>query len=210
MRQWLRGGKWLAQVGGGTIAFPIAVLLHELGHFAAYTAFGFPDVVLRFASVGWKGSGKFISLIRAGDVEGATAIAQPWQVAVGAAVGPIVTCLTVIACVLAVRRLGPLSLILGVGLVAPLRWLVAIPLLAQKLRGERRNSNVDEGWIAEVTGIPESLLVVLGLACLLLGYWFLVTAIPRDQRVRTVVPTLVGVALGGPLWVLWLGPLLLP
>ena len=52
--------------------------------------------------------------------------------------------------------------------------------------------------------------VLPGLTCLVLGYWFLVTAIPRGRRVRTVVPTLVGVALGGPLWVLWLGPLLLP
>ena len=90
----------------------------------------------------------------------------------------IVTYLTIIACVLAVRRFGPgpLSLVLGVGLVTPLRWLGAI-----------------------------------GLTCLLLGYWFLVTAIPRGRRMRVVVPTLVGsVAVGGPLWVLWLGPLLLP
>ena len=71
---------------------------------------------------------------------------------------------------------GPLSLVLGVGLVAPVRWLGLI-----------------------------------GLTCLLLGYWFLVTAIPRGRRVRAVVPTLVGsVAVGGPLWVLWLGPLILP
>ncbi len=32
----LRSGKWLAGVAGGAIAFPIAVLLHELGHFGAY------------------------------------------------------------------------------------------------------------------------------------------------------------------------------
>ena len=37
------------------------------------------------------------------------------------------------------------------------------------------------------------------------------TAIPRGRRMRVVVPTLVGsVAVGGPLWVLWLGPLILP
>ena len=65
--------------------------------------------------------------------------------------------------------------------------------------------------MAALTGTPESLLLLLGLSCLLLGYWFLVTAIPRGRRVRVVVPTLVGaVAVGGPLWVLWLGPLILP
>ena len=145
-------------------------------------------------------------------MEAAAALVQPWQVAVSIAAGAVVTYLTVIACVLAVRRFGPgpLSLVLGIGLVSPARWLGAIPLLALKLSGRRFTSHTDEGWLAVLTGIPESLLFLLGLACLLLGYWFLVTAVPRDQRVRVVAPTLLGVVLGGLLWVLWLGPLLLP
>lgn len=59
------------------------------------------------------------------------------------------------------------------------------------------------------TGIPESLLLILGLACLVLGYWFLVRAIPRGRKVRTLAPTLAGVVLGGVVWAQWLGPLLL-
>ena len=47
---WLRSGRWLAGVAGGAIAFPVAVLVHELGHFGAFVAFGFPDPVLRFSS----------------------------------------------------------------------------------------------------------------------------------------------------------------
>ena len=66
---------------------------------------------------------------------------------------------------------------------------------------------MDETKLAERTGIPEFPLLLLGAACLVLGYWFLVTAIPRGQRVRAIVPTLVGaLAVGGPLWVLWPGP----
>ena len=212
--EWLRSGRWLPGVAGGAIAFPIAVLVHELAHFGAFAAFGFPDPVLRFSSTSWSGSGEFARHIRAGDVEAAAALVQPWQVAVGVAAGVIVTYLTLIACVLAVRRFGPgpLSLVLGVGLVTPLRWLGAIPILASKLRGTLQvPSNTDEGWLAALTGIPESLLLLLGLTCLLLGYWFLVTALPRGRRMRVVFPTLVGsVAVGGPLWVLWLGPLILP
>ena len=210
----LRSGRRLASAAGGAIAFPIAVLVHELAHFTAFAAFGFPDPVLRFSSTSWSGSGEFARHIRAGDVEAAAALVQPWQVAVGVAAGVIVTYLTLIACVLAVRRFGPgpLSLVLGVGLVTPLRWLGAIPILASKLRGTLQvPSNTDEGWLAALTGIPESLLLLLGLTCLLLGYWFLVTALPRGRRMRVVFPTLVGsVAVGGPLWVLWLGPLILP
>ena len=134
-------------MAGGAIAFPMAVLAHELGHFAAFAAFGFPDPVLRYASTSWSGSGEFGRLMRAGDVEAAAALVQPWQVAVGVAAGVIVSYLTVIACVLARPPFRP----------------------------------------------------------------GLVTAVPRGRRVRAVVPTLVGsAAVGGPLWVLWLGPLILP
>ena len=199
-------------MAGGAISFPIAVLLHELGHFAGYSVFGFPDPVLRFSSAGWADE-QFDALIAAGDVEAAAAIAEPWQVAVAGAAGPIVSYLTVIACVLVVRRFGPgpLALFLGVGLVSPLRWLPAIPLLAIKLVGVQWTTGMDEAKLAERTGIPEFPLLILGAACLVLGYWFLVTAIPRGQRMRTVVPTLVGALIvGGPLWVLWLGPQVLP
>ena len=131
--RWFRDGSWWAAVAGGAIAFPIAVLLHELGHFLGYTVFGFPDPVLRFGSAGWADEAHE-ALLEAGDLEAAAAIAQPWQEAVAGALGPIVSYLTLIACVLAVRRFGPgpLSLVLGVGLVTPLRWLPAIPLLARR------------------------------------------------------------------------------
>jgi len=48
--RWFRDGSWWAAVAGGAIAFPIAVLLHELGHFLGYTVFGFPDPVLHYGS----------------------------------------------------------------------------------------------------------------------------------------------------------------
>ena len=70
---------------------------------------------------------------------------------------------------------------------------------------------MDEARLAQRTGIPENLLLLLGAASLVLGYWLLVTAFPRGKRARVIVPTLLGaLAVGGPLWVLWLGPLLLP
>ena len=122
-RQWLREGKWLAGLVGGMIAAPVGIVLHELGHFAVSVAGGFPDTVLRYASVSWTGSSEFRALWRAGDVEAAAAIAEPWQVALSAAAGPIVSYLTAIGFVLWVRRCGPgpLSLVLGSGFVAPLQ-----------------------------------------------------------------------------------------
>lgn len=212
IREWLRSGKWLAGLAGGMIAAPIGIVLHELGHYAVNVACGFPDTVLRYASVSWTGSSEFRRLWREGDVEAAAAIAEPWQVALSSAAGPMISYLTAIAFVLWVRRHGPgpLSLVLGSGFVAPLQGLAAIPVIAIDLFGGGFTGNQDEANFAAITGIPASLAVLPGFACLLLGYWFLVTAFPRGQRLRVVVPPLVGVALGIALWGSVLGPLVLP
>ncbi len=94
--------------------------------------------------------------------------------------------------------------------MTPFRWTWPLPILFLMLRGARVSWGPDEMIVSALTGIPQSLFILLALASLVLGYWFTVTAMPRGQRVGTVVPTLVGAVLGGVLWVLWLGPLLLP
>ncbi len=104
--KWLRDGSWWAAVAGGAISFPIAVLLHELGHFMGYTAFGFPDPVLHYGSAGWADE-EHIALLKAGDLEAAAAIAKPWQEAVAGALGITVSYVLLIGCVL---WLGPLLL----------------------------------------------------------------------------------------------------
>lgn len=210
--KWWRNGRWWGRVGGGALAFPVAVLLHELGHFGAYAACGLPDPVLRYSSANWSGSEEFTRLFRAGDLEAANAIAEQWQMAVGAAGGPIVSYLTIIACVLAVRRFGPgaLSLVLGIGLVTPFRWTWPFPILYLRLRGTEVTWGPDEVVVGVLTGVPQFLFILLGLASFVFGYWFIVTAVPRGRRVRTIVPTLVGAVLGGVVWVSWVGPWVLP
>ena len=142
----------------------------------------------------------------------AAALAEPWKVAVAVAAGPTVSYLTAIVCVLAVRRFGPgpLSLVLGLGLSAPGQGLGAFLVLAINLFGGGFIGNQDEVWVASIVGIPSSLAVLPGAACLLLAPWFLVTAIPRGQRVQVVVPVAGGMVLGLCVWFLWLGPLVLP
>lgn len=212
MRRWLRSHGRLAALVGGAIALPLSIVLHELGHFGVYAGFGFPDPVLRSTSASWAGSAEFKMLFRAGDVEAASAIAEPWRIAVGSAAGPAISYLTAIACVLAVRRFGPgpFSLVLGLGLAAPLQGVAAFPVLAINIFGQGFTGNQDEVWVAWLTGIPSSLAVLPGLACLLLGHWLLVKAIPRDRRLQVLAPTIAGMILGGCLWIFWLGPLVLP
>ncbi len=212
MRKWLRTDGWLAGGVGGLVAVPLAIVLHELGHFGAYVAFGFPDPVLRYASVSWAGSGEWATLFHAGDMAATTALAEPWKMAVAVAAGPAVSYLTAIVCVLAVRRSGPgpLSLVLALGLSAPGQGLGALMVLYINLFGGGFIGNQDEAWVASIAGISSSLVVLPGVACVVLAPWFLVTAIPRGRRVRVVVPVAGGMALGLFGWLGWLGPLLLP
>ena len=212
MLKWLRTDGWLAGAVGGAVAAPLAIVVHELGHFGAYVAFGFSDPVLRFSSASWAGSREFATLFRAGDMAAAAALAAPWKVAVASAAGPLMSYLTAIVCVLAVRRFGPgpLSFLLGLGLSAPGHGVGPLLVLGINLFGGGFTGSQDEAWVASIAGIPSSLAVLPGVACLLLAPWFLVTAIPRGRRVRVVVPVAGGIALGLCIWILWLGPLLLP
>lgn len=206
----VRINRFLAAVTGGAIAFPVGALLHELGHFVAFRMLGFSDAVLRYSSVSVPSLGGFRRLMREGNLEAALEIAQPWQVTVGTSAGLFVSYLTVLFCVLAVRRFGPNPLVLGIGLISPIRFLVAIPYFALALVGRQVVPGTDEAIVALTTGIPLSLLYLPGLACLGFGYWFLFRAIPSGQRLQTVIPTSLGLVLGGLLWAFLLGPLLLP
>ena len=212
MQKPMQTDGWLAAVVGGAVALPLSIVLHELGHFGAYAAFGFPDPTLHFSSAGWTGSSEFRVLWWTGQFEEAAAIAEPWRVAVGAAVGPAVSYLTAIGCLLAVRRLGPgpLHFVLGLGLSAPVHGLGALNVFVINTFGGGFTGNQDDGNVGLVAEISPSLTTIPGMLCVLLVPWFLITAIPRGQRVRVVVPVVGGMALGGSLWIYWLGPLLLP
>lgn len=204
---------WLLAFGRAVVAalaFPVAVLLHELGHFAAYLVFGFSGVVLSFASVGWQGRHEFWRLVEAGDLAGAAAFAEPWQVAIGVAAGPVMTYITLVACILVARRYRAPALVLAIGLITPLRWLPAGVILVHRLLGRTMfGSGTDEGRLA-LLGFPEPLLLLLGLVGLIGGWTLLVRAVPRGSRTRRLAPVLAGIVAGGFAWARWLGPLLLP
>lgn len=95
--------------------------------------------------------------------------------------------------------------------MTPFHWTWSIPVLALRLRGARVEWGPDEIIVAAIMGIPQFLVILIALASAVLSYWLVVTSIPRGQRTRTIVPTLVGAAVvGGPVWVMWVGPMLLP
>ena len=192
----------------GALSFPLAVLLHELGHYLLYIAYDFRDPVLHYGSAGYANSEAFWRHLRAGDVAAAAAIVPPWQAGVATAAGLVSTYLTVAACVLLARR-RPHPLIVGLGFVAPLRFLPSVIELVLALLGRNPRTGSDEEHVAAAWGIPEMPLHLLGVACLVAGWYLLFRAVPRSRR-RRVLPLIAGIIVGGVLYINLVGPWLLP
>ncbi|TPW09610.1 MAG: hypothetical protein FD129_2146, partial [bacterium] len=65
-------------------SFPVAVLSHEIAHFAVYRYFGFPEPKLHFGSASFAVGDEFWRRMDAGDIVGATQLVPPWQAGVAA------------------------------------------------------------------------------------------------------------------------------
>jgi len=99
--------------------------------------------------------------------------------------------------------------IAGLGLAASLRFLMALPALLVTLRGQPLTGNTDELNFALLTGVPATLLFVLG-AIWLLGAWFLILRALLRYGYGNALTVVAGVVLGGILYAGVIGPLVLP
>ncbi len=77
---WRLAATW---IGASVIAVPLGVLLHELGHFVAYWAFGFQGVALHYASATHSVERTFWQLVYTGKVGAAAALLPLWKVGLG-------------------------------------------------------------------------------------------------------------------------------
>lgn len=193
------------------IAIPIAVLAHELGHFFVYRAFGFPGASLHYESSSYDLEDRFWSLYRSGALPAAAEVVAPWKVGTAAAAGLVVTYLMTIAgCIAATRTLTrtlqPVAVTLT--LAANLR---AIPIALSVIRtwGSGNIRGTDEAHVAALTGIPETLLVILGLASFIGSAVWLFGRVPRSERLISIVSAVVGLAAGMVAYLI-VGPQILP
>ena len=200
-----RGLRWLLWTAA---TFPIAVLSHELAHYIAYRLFDFQGPSLHYGSASYAASDAFWQRMREGNVAAASALIPPWQAGVAAAAGLIATYATVAACIVIARR-RPHPFWVGLGLIAPLRFVGSIFVVLGALLGRRRNNGSDEEHVAMTLNFPELALHVLGIAILVAAWVLLLRIPPRHVKWgRSLV--VAGIAIGGLLYIRLLGPLLLP
>ena len=204
---WRLASTWL---GASVIAVPLGVLLHELGHFLSYLAFGFQGVTLHYSSATHALENTLWQQIYRGNLAAAASMIPLWKLGVATAAGILVTCVvTVVCCVLAVRK-DAHPLVVALGVFAPLRFLSGISTIPVALSGRPVRAGTDEAHLAVLTGLPLILLVVAGLLFLVMAWIWMVRAIPKDHRWVSLGCLVSGLALGLFLYLRVIGPWLLP
>jgi hypothetical protein len=197
-------------IGASVIAIPLAVLLHELGHFLAYWIFGFQGVALHFASSTHTVEKTLWQLIYSGNLEAAAALLPLWKVGLATTAGILMTYLVTIGCCVFAARKSPHPLVIALGIFSPVRFLSGIPTIVWILQGKRITAGTDEAHLAVLTGIPLLLLNFAGLLVLVLAWIWLLRRIPKDHRWISVGSLVLGLAFGIFLYFGVLGPRLLP
>jgi hypothetical protein len=185
----------------------VTVLAHECGHLIFAAACGFQGLELHYASMTFALEQAFWSAYRTGGLDAAGAIAPPWKVAVSAAGGLLVTYgMVVLGMIVAARTPRPLAV---AGTVAANSRSVPVVLSAVATWGRVAFRGTDEAQLAATTGVPESLLVLLGVASLIGSTWWVFALVPRRERAWSLFATFAGVAAGVAAYLV-AGPRLLP
>lgn len=199
----------LTWAGASALAVPAAVLLHEIGHFVAHLIFGFGGSTLHYSSTTYELERTFWQQVYRGDFQAAAGVLPIWKVAASTAAGLLLTYAVVVACCYVVRQ-RPWPFVFALGLVSPLRFVSGVPMLVALVSGRTLRPGTDEANLALLTGVPSALLIVLGLAVLCGGWFWLIRSVPREQRVAKYAGLLVGIALGMVVYFKFAGPWLLP
>lgn len=197
MIQWMvRAGKWALW---SLVLTPFTLVLHEVGHLLAGSAFGLPGLELHFSHVSH------------GDVSDRSALVLS---TVGFA-GPAVTIALALSGMawVSFRKASPWAFALVIAAASRLALAAPYTILSvlARLRGERLPPHgFDEYRAAEALGWPGlSALGVTTTFVFLVLVW-LTVRLPRGQRLAAWVGLLSGVVLGWVIWMGSLGPALLP
>lgn len=199
----------LTWIGAAIVAVPLGVLLHELGHFLAYLAFGFEGVALHYTSATHALERTFWQQVYRGDVAAAASMIPLWKVGIATAAGIFVTCVvTFVCCVWARKSHHPLAIALGI--FAPVRFVAGVSTIPALLSGRSVRAGSDEAHLAALTGIPLIVLIFAGLVFLALAWIWLIRSIPKDHRFVSLGSLVAGLILGVVLYFSVIGRLLLP
>ena len=176
----------------------LTILLHETGHLLAAKYFGLPDTALHFDRV---------------DYDERVAV-DAWKLGVIGLAGPAVTIiLIIIGLAWAGKTRHPAAYALAAA--AASRLIVGVPYtvvaLALFLSGRHLAApSFDEARAALAFGLPPEALMAVSTAAFFIAFGGVVGALPKGLRLLGLSALVAGTAAGWGLWMVVLGPRLLP
>lgn len=201
---------WLVCAG---LSGPVGIFLHELGHYAAAIAFGFPDTTLSYASINYRNGELFWQTLSNGERGAAAAIYPLHQAGIVAASGPAVTLALIVISlwILATSRpgnaiaafLAGLALMVGVRLTMGVYYIV---YARANVPGAR--PFFDEINIAHAFGVPVDLIVWPSVALIALAWIVVIPRLTPDRWIKVSAAVLGPLA--GVLIYDQVGPFILP
>ena len=196
-RSWVnRTAPWIAWC---VLLVPLTIVAHEVGHYSVARFLGFSNPTLHYSS------------INPGDVSGKPASLSGIVGLAGPAVSAL---LALFACGWILAR-GPARWAFALAISAASRFLVGVPytvisFVVRLMGGSTRAPAFDEykagtalGWSGDALLASTAIVLVGVLLCI--GF-----KLPRGERSVAWPGLLLGTALGWALWMLLLGPVLLP
>lgn len=179
---------------------PLAVLLHEVGHWVVAQAAGYQPVLHAYAVSGLPDSAPYGG--------------NPMGVAAVALAGPTVTLLLTAIGYTLWRRDSTRTWALALAFAAPTRFIINALFLVGSVVvalgvAERSNPSFDEVTAASALGIPAVSLAVVGALVLPLAWWSIIRRLDQN-RWAGVASLAAGTLIGMGLWLGPVGKLLLP
>ncbi|MCA9193764.1 MAG: hypothetical protein KDB03_18455 [Planctomycetales bacterium] len=194
-------GIWLFCVT--VFSVPVCILLHELGHFSAYVAFGYDSPALHYSSSGFPGDSEFWSNLQSGNRKEALKIADITQMGIAALLGLLVSYAIVgIGIWIYVR----FSLVEGLCFAAS--SAARFPLVAVLFMIGKQHH--DEAHVEQALGFPEVILFSIGVGCTIASTLGAAYLLNRRKSVWQIVPIIVGVFVSTICWMNGVGALLIP
>jgi len=186
-----------ARLGVAVLVPPIAVLLHELGHFLSHIAFGYTNVSLSFDAVSTGAAPSGVNARLADGVSFAAGTAVSLFLAVAALSRRVPSALAASLGSFEVLRAG-----IGLGVAVSGKGMRALWGGFGELR-----------YLASAFEWPTAVGALLGLFELGVPIFVFATLLrraPRGHRMRVAAPALAGSIAGLALWLTVVGPALLP
>jgi hypothetical protein len=194
---------WFA---AGFASVPVAVLLHELGHYTTGRLLGWRDLAFHSSRVDLASGGPIV----------ASAIHAPWKVALVYAAGPAVSLALIFVAALLVGGSGRQAMPAALGLSSAVRFLwplaTGIVLVHRRIVSNHGpfHPDLDEFNFAVNSGIPPGLCLFSSFFAAAIGLFWMARCLWHRELASPLVSLALGVAAGFAFYLGFLGPRVLP